>query len=57
MGCMIDTKEVGGVTILMTALVVELGVTVTPELLLLAKVGSAANTAPCGMSPSCTVVL
>ena len=36
MGCMIDTKEVGGVTILMTALVVELGVTVTPELLLLA---------------------
>ena len=54
MGCMIDTKEVGGV---MTALVVELGVTVTPELLLLAKVESAANTAPCGMSPSCTVVL
>ena len=57
MGCMIDTKGVDGVIILVTALVVELGVTVTPEGLLLAKVGSAANAAPCGMSPSCTVVL
>ena len=46
MGCMIDTKEVGRVIILVTALVVELGVTVTPEGLLLAKVGSAANAAP-----------
>ena len=54
---MIDAKGVDGVIILMTALVVELDIPVTPEGLLLVKVGSAANAAPCGMSPSCTVVL
>ena len=56
MGCMTDAKGVDGVIILMTALVVELGVTVTPEGLLLAKVGSAAKAVPCGMSPSCIVL-